>query len=47
MVEDMFQISMPDSNAFKASSGRRFYPIFEIKAAYFTDTWEYPGGCPI
>ena len=26
---------------------RGFDPVFEIKAAYFTDTWEYPCGCPI
>ena len=47
MVEDMFQISMPDANAFKTSLGCGFYPVFEIKAAYFTNTWEYSGGCPI
>src|SRR5258706_5908706 len=47
LLEGMFQISMPDSNAFKPGSGRSFYPIFEIKATYFTDTWEYSCGCPI
>jgi hypothetical protein len=47
MAKDMFQISMPDSNALKTSPGRSFYPVFEIKAAYFADTGEHPGGCPV
>jgi hypothetical protein len=47
MDEDMFQIGMPEANAFKTGPCCGFYPVFEIKAAYFTDTWEYPCSCPI
>src|SRR5262245_53825744 len=46
LMEDVFQISMPDSNALEAGPGRGFYSIFEIEAANFAHTWEHPCGCP-
>jgi hypothetical protein len=39
MMLDMLEISMPDSNAFKASPGRSCDPVFEFKAADFAITW--------
>src|SRR3954468_12201337 len=47
MVEDMFKLSMPDSNTLKASLSCCFDPVSEIKAAYFSNTWEHARGCPI
>ncbi len=47
MQNNMLQICMPDSNTFKTSLSRGFYPVFEIKGAYFPDTREYPCSCPV
>jgi hypothetical protein len=46
LLKNNVKISMPQSNAGKASPRSGFYTVFEVKSADFTGTWEYSCGCP-
>src|SRR5205085_362769 len=47
VVQNMFQLGMPDTNALKTSLSGGFDSIFEIKAAYLTNAWKNPRSGPI